>query len=78
MTMTKQRALEVVIELASRWGEKAEGSFSRRIQASDTDGQLAEMVRRSYGKDGTLGLASDIRNLWRAVDVLNTMLAEMA
>ena len=77
MTMTKQRALEIVIALASRWGENAEESFSRRIQASDTDEQLAEIVRRSYGKDSTLGLASDIRDLWRAVDVLNGMLVEM-
>jgi hypothetical protein len=65
--MTDDEALDIVLSIASLWGENAEEAFSRRIQSTDTDETLLEIVD---GNRDDLEDAKTLRSLWQAIEHL--------
>jgi hypothetical protein len=73
--MSLSEAVQILVDIASRWGGNAEEEFSRRISAKDTDEALQALVNDDrvsepidkYRRE----TAIEIRDLWRAIEVAN-------
>jgi hypothetical protein len=63
-TMTPAEALDVVLAIAEQWAENAEEHFNRGVEPDDSDEQLIEIA------PDNLGLTRQVRDVWRALDVL--------
>lgn len=66
--MDYQEALAIVVDKASRWGENAEEDFPDRLVAETTDKECLDAAEKS---GGDVEQAIEIRDLWRAIDVLH-------
>jgi hypothetical protein len=64
--MTTSEAIQVLVDLAGRWGENAEEDFSRRISANDTDEDCAKIAADSQHETEDV---LEVRDLWLAVEV---------
>jgi hypothetical protein len=71
-TMTKAEALDIVLDIASRWGENAEeglttGRVDAQMIANDEvwTQKLAEMT-----DDDERDQANEVRDLWTAIETL--------
>lgn len=64
--MTVQQAIQILVDVTSRWTENAEEAFARRINADDTDDVLATLI----DSDQTLEDAIEVRDNWRAIEVV--------
>jgi hypothetical protein len=73
-----EKALEIVMDIAARWGENAEEQFPSRIKADDTDATLAEYARQPDGEVDEVELedATTIRDLWRALETLHRVVQQ--
>lgn len=73
--MSLSEAVQILVDIASRWGENAEEDFARRIDASDTDEALKALVEDDKVNDQIdvyrQQTAIEIRNLWRAIEIAN-------
>jgi len=67
--MTRADAIALVTAIAERWGENAEEAFARRIEAFDSDEQCQQIAAAS---DATVEEVVEVRDLWRAVALLNS------
>jgi len=65
--MAVTEALQILVDIAGRWGENEEEKFPRRIKAEDKNIDLANMIGND---DYTLADAAEIRDLWRAIEVI--------
>jgi hypothetical protein len=72
-TMTTERALEIVADIASRWGENQEEGFSRRLLATDTD-EDAKTAAEDGGNEPEDGI--EVRDLWRAIEQVQAILKQ--
>jgi hypothetical protein len=68
VSMTRDRALAHVIDLATRFGENAEEGFAQRVRATDSDSECARIADASGAELEEVTL---IRDLWRAVEILS-------
>jgi hypothetical protein len=64
--VTKEEAIAIVVDIASRWGENAEEDFRVRITAEMTDEQC-EAARTEWHD---LEDVTEVRDLWRAIELL--------
>jgi hypothetical protein len=73
--METDEALEIVMDIAARWGENAEEAFTRRVMSTDTDEDCAGIAAMPDGTVDETGLkdVKTVRNLWRALDVLHML-----
>jgi len=71
-TMTRDEALQIVIDLATRWGENAEEALPTRLTAEMTDDDLDKIVGDSdmATDDYDRETAREVRDLWRAIAIL--------
>ncbi len=67
--MTKQEAIDVLIDLASRWAENMEEGFAARIDKDDDDDTLVDKLGLQLD-DPDLDDAKQVRDCWRAVYLL--------
>ena len=65
--MTKEQAIAIVVDIASRWGENAEEELSRRVSKDDDDDACQRIADDS---DEELSEIYELRDLWRAIDLL--------
>jgi hypothetical protein len=65
--MTFAEAVQVLVDMASRWGENAEEAFPRRIEAEDNE---AECARLADGDEDLLQDIGEVRDLWRAIEIV--------
>lgn len=71
--MTRKEATAICVSLASRWGENAEEDFTRRVTPEDDDTACVEIANKSgHEPDDVI----EVRNLWRACKVLQSMTTE--
>jgi hypothetical protein len=68
--MTREQAISIVCDIASRWGENTEEGFPRRLQATDTDAALKEMTGDTGGEYYELEDLQEVRDLWQAIELL--------
>ena len=71
--MTREQALSIVLDVASRWGENAEEQFSRRVDADDTDEQLEEIAHASSEVceyEYMMDAVHEMRDIWKAIKML--------
>jgi hypothetical protein len=68
--MSLSEAVQILMDMAGRWGENAEEEFTRRINAEDTNEDL-EKITLSKGE---LERAIEIRDLWMAVKIVEANL----
>ncbi len=61
------QALEILTDIASRYGENAEEDFSQRLNAQSTDAEVKHVAENSEGYE--VSDVTEIRDLWRAVEV---------
>lgn len=61
-------ALEIVIDIAARWGENTEEGFARRVLAEDDDATCEKLADDSMVEVEDV---TELRNLWRAIEALN-------
>ena len=66
--MTRDEAIGILIDAASRYGENAEEVFPRRLVHSDTDAELQELF--GDDEDDELDEAKFIRDVWLAIETL--------
>lgn len=73
--MTREQALAHVIDIASRWGENAEEGLPTRISEEMLENDaLFQSVLADIGDDEyERELASEIRDLWRAIRILQAV-----
>jgi len=67
--MTKEEAITIVCDIATRWGENLEEDFPSRINATMSDVECEAIAARSassYHVDDII----EVRDLWRAVALL--------
>src|SRR5512139_2009649 len=71
--MTVSEAIQILVDVASRWGENGEEAFSRRILPTDTDADCRQIAIASAGEgesaDNYYDDIIEIRNLWIAIEV---------
>jgi hypothetical protein len=73
--MSLSEAVQILVDISSRWGENAEEEYSRRINANDDDEALRALVNDDrvdeqideYRRE----TAIEIRDLWRAIEIAN-------
>lgn len=69
--MTREQAIAIVIDIASRWGENSEEQLPRRVTAADSDDDLIAMLKGETDVDDyDLETAKECRDLWKAIDIL--------
>lgn len=70
--------LETLISGAASWAENQEEIFPRRIDAADTDSDLAEMIAHGLNDTDAYDIeqAILIRDTWRAIEYAQSMLAQ--
>ena len=69
--MTNEAALDIVIDFAARWGENFEEQFTKRPDANTTDEECAAIAEASKFDDTEEDHeVRDIRDLWRAIELL--------
>jgi hypothetical protein len=73
MTMTTKQALEILSDMASRFGENAEEGFARRVTSNDSDESCQENADKS---DNDVSDVIEIRDLWRAIDRVQQILKQ--
>ena len=66
--MTLRTAIEILIDMASRYGENTEEGFCRRVKASDGDADCAQIFAKSENGYAINDII-EIRDLWRAIEV---------
>lgn len=69
--MDPKEALAIVIDMATRYGENAEEALPRRLEATDTDDAIRAMFAGQENDAEELNEAFEIRNLWRAIEVVS-------
>lgn len=69
--MTRTEALDIILDIAGRWSENAEESLPRRLNGTETDEELAELVKQIDFVDE----ATEQLDLERAKDVRDTIKA---
>jgi hypothetical protein len=69
--MTRVEAIDIVCDIASRWGENAEEGLPSRIDPGMNDEQLRALTG-TIGDEYDYELAVELRNLWKAVALLRT------
>jgi hypothetical protein len=74
-TMNTAKALAIVCDMASRYGENYEEGFSRRITADDSDEACQAVVDQCAG-EYDLDDVLEIRDLWRAINTLQMVQAQ--
>lgn len=65
---TRQAAIDVLMAIAASWAENAEEGLTRRLEASDSDEDCAEVAA---GDEFDLDTAKNCRDVWAAIDLLN-------
>lgn len=71
-------ALETLINAAGSWAENQEEIFPRRLNASDSDSDLAAMFDAGINDEDAYDMeqAILIRDTWRAIEYAQSMLAQ--
>jgi hypothetical protein len=71
--MTRQEALELVCDIAARWGENSEEGLPCRIDPEMTDAQIKNETGETAG-GYDYDTAIEVRDLWQAIAVLSNRL----
>lgn len=79
--MPRKDAVDVIVDLAGRWGENAEEELPHRLSGKESDQELTDMLRGAdpQGREPEgweVDNAKRIRDLWRATGVLRGEKAE--
>jgi hypothetical protein len=69
MTQQEIEALALVIDIAVRWAENAEEAFASRVTPDASD-EACQNITDYSQSSVELADVIEVRNLWRAVDVL--------
>jgi hypothetical protein len=66
--MTDKEAIDILLDIASRWGENVEEGFANRVNATDSDETCKLNATKS---EVELEEVIEVRNLWRACEIMN-------
>ncbi|HEY2242611.1 MAG TPA: hypothetical protein VGH47_00120 [Xanthobacteraceae bacterium] len=70
--MTHDDALDLVISIASTWGENAEEAFPQRLTATTSDAEIRRMLTEPDYSDEDIKAAVVVRDLWLAISILQS------